>query len=195
MRHFLKIESHIDIAPLLQQLEAPDNAHLWNANDERKTRTGTAHAAMSDIWVRYNAIEKLDRRNPGDFNKEHVPVWYPAWDKLTALHPIIFNLMARVDGEMLGGVLITKIPPGQGLKPHIDTGWHVEHYDKFYLSVKSENGSLFCCEHGGHLEDINPKAGDIWLFDNRKMHWVENNSDADRITVIICIRTRKFGRY
>lgn len=194
MQHFQLIQSGIPIKALLQQLQDPENAHLWNANDERKTRDGTAHAEMSDIWVRYNAIERLDRTQPGEFNKEHVPVWYPAWHALPALQPIVFKLMAQVQGEMLGGVLITRIPPGHGLKPHIDTGWHVEYYDKFYLSVKSEEGSLFCCDADGMQENLNPKAGDIWLFDNRKKHWVENNSTEDRITVIICIRTQMFGR-
>lgn len=192
MQHFQLIDSGIDVAPLLGQLEA--NPDLWNANDWRKTRPYTAHADMTDIWIRYNAIERLDLSNPLEFNKEHVPVWYPAWERLSALHPIIFNLMAQVQGEMIGGVLITKIPSGQGLKPHVDTGWHVEYYDKFYLSVKSEEGSHFCCDHDGTLEKLNPKPGEIWLFDNRQNHWVENDSNSDRITVIMCIRTQKYGR-
>jgi hypothetical protein len=192
MKHFQNIASGIDVAPLLAQLEA--HPELWNANPWRKTRPDTAHAEMTDIWVRYNDIARLDLENPGEFNAEHVPVWYPAWNVLTELHDIVFDLMARVRGEMIGGILITKIPSGCALKPHVDTGWHVEQYDKFYLSLESGEGAVFSCEHDGYIESLSPKPGEIWLFDNRKKHWVENNSGADRVTVIICIRTQKYGR-
>ena len=85
---------------------------------------------------------------------------------------------------MLGGVLITRIPPGMGIDPHTDHGWHVEYYDKFYLSLKSAPGATF------HRADevINPKPGDLYHFDNRLEHSVRNDSNQDRITLITCIR-------
>lgn len=193
MQHFELITDGIDVKPLLAQIEA--HPELWNQNDWRKTRPDTAHAEMTDIWVRYNDIARLDLSNPAAFNGEHVPVWYEAWSKLTELHKIVFDLMAKVEGEMIGGILITKIPAGAGLEPHVDTGWHVEQYDKFYLSLKSEGGSFFCAKDENGSECLCPAPGEIWLFDNRKEHWVENNSNADRVTVIICIRTAKFGRF
>lgn len=145
---------------------------------------------MSDIWVRYNRPDRLNPEDPRAFNNEHVPVWYPAWKKLPALRPIIFDLMATVEGEMLCGVLITRIPPGEGIAPHVDAGWHVEYTEKFYLSLKSSPGADFVCDG----ERLNPKPGEMWLFDNRKNHWVENDSTEDRITLIVCIRTEMFGR-
>src|SRR5438132_1541130 len=103
MKHFELIAGGVDVAPLLAQLDA--HPELWDAHNSRKISDGSPHSRMSDIWVRYNAIERLgeDRRR---FNDEHVPVWYPAWYRLPALRPLIFNLMAQVQGEMLGGVLI-----------------------------------------------------------------------------------------
>jgi Aspartyl/Asparaginyl beta-hydroxylase len=192
MQHFQKIASGLDIAPVREQLDA--HPELWNQNDWRKTRPDSPHTGMTDIWVRYNDIERLDLGNPAKFNEEHVPVWYPAWDKLTALKPLVFELMARVYGEMLGGILITRIPPGATLAPHVDHGWHVEQYDKFYLSIESAPGANFFCRHDGVTEALCPEPGDIWLFDNRREHWVENTSDKERITVIICIRTQMYGR-
>jgi len=34
--------------------------------------------------------------------------------------------------------------------------------------------------------------GDAWWFDNSVVHWVENNTDSDRIAMIVCIRTEMF---
>ena len=173
----------VDVEPLAAQIEA--HPELWNTQGYRKTME--PHAQMSDIWVRYNQIERL---GPA-FNDEHVPMWYPAWKELPALRDIIFRLMADVDGEMLGGVLITRIPAGCEIRPHIDRGWHVDYYDKFYVQLKSEPGADFCCGD----EVLNPKPGEVWRFDNRDLHWVINNSPGDRMTLIVCIRTDKYQEH
>jgi len=188
MQHFLQVASGVDVEPLMSEISA--HHELWDAHKERKESNGTPHSRMSDIWVRYN--DKARYKDRESFNAEHVPVWYPAWYALPALRPIIFDLMAAVQGEMLGGVLITRIPAGGGIAPHVDCGWHVEYYDKFYVSLRSAPGAEFFCDHDGVTEALNPAVGDIWRFDNRKNHWVENRSGQDRITLIVCIRTDKF---
>lgn len=187
MRNFLKI-TDVNVAPLMAELTShPD---LWDQRPERRITDGTPHSNMRDIWVRYNSMDHYGPK----FNDEHVPVWYPAWNALPALKPIVHGLMALTEGEMLGGVLITKIPPGDSIDRHIDHGWHVQYYDKFYVTLQSAPGSNFWCEHEGQTEYLNPEDGEIWLFDNRKPHWVENHSDMDRITLIVCLRTEKYGR-
>jgi hypothetical protein len=193
LKHFERVAEGIDVGPLMAQLA--EHSKLWDQHSVRKTAPGTPHGQMSDIWVRYNDVAPFAAS--GDysrFNDAHVPVWYPAWHALPALRPIVFGLMEAMEGEMLGGVLITRIPPGMGIAPHADRGWHVEYYDKFYLSLQSAPGAVFGCEHDGVREELNPLPGELYLFDNRKLHWVENNSDQDRITLIICIRTERFGR-
>lgn len=183
MIYFQKMPYQIDVKDLNQQLG--EHPELWGQFGWRKALD--AHRQMTDIWVRYNDISKYE--NPGpEFNDEHVPVWYPAWKALPALKPIILHLMHKEQGEMLGAVLITKIPAGQGIGKHVDTGWHVGYYDKFYISLESAPGATFHCGE----EVINPEVGDCWRFDNRREHWVENNSDQDRVTLIVCIRTEKY---
>lgn len=188
--HFIKVAEGVDVSRVMAELDA--NPQLWNEHAVRKEYAGTPHSRMSDIWVRYNDYKNFT----GDldaFNEAHIPVWYPAWGKLPSLHPIVHGLMSIVDGEMIGGVLITKIPPGEKILPHADKSWHVDYFSKFYLSLQSAPGAVFGCEHRGVREVITPATGECWLFDNRKTHWVENNSDVDRITCIICIHTEKPG--
>lgn len=186
MEHFRRICAGIDVAPLLAQIEA--HPELWDAYSRRKTEPGSPHSRMSDIWIRYNDIKHLENRDPHHFHDEHVPVWYPAWGALPALRQIIFDLMALVQGEMLGGVLITRIPARERIEPHIDHGWHVEYYEKYYVALQSESGANFWCEVDGESEAVCPAPGECWLFDNRKLHWVVNDSGKDRMTLIICIR-------
>lgn len=189
MKHFLKVMERIDVRSLSGQLDL--HPELWDQNKTRKEVPGSAHTEMSDIWVRFNA----DHSDPLRMSDPHIPVWYPAWEALPALKPIIFDLMAKVRGEMLGGVLITRVPSGAGIEPHRDKSWHVDYYDKFYLSVRSAPGAIFGCNHDGVRELLNPVPGEIWRFDNRKLHWVQNDSDRERITVVICIRTDRYREY
>lgn len=184
MRHFCRLSLTADVGPLLDQIDG--HPELWDQHPWRRG-PNSPHNGMSDIWVRYNAAERLGAH----FNDEHVPVWYPAWKALPALRPLLFDLMAFVQGEMLCGVLITRVPPGEEIEPHADASWHVEYTEKFYLSLRSEPGARFHCGD----ESIEPKPGEWWLFDNRKSHWVTNDSEGDRITLIACIRTDLFGRY
>lgn len=179
MIRFLKI-CDVDVTELNSQIES--HPELWNRHGYRKALS--AHEEMDDIWVRYNSIENLGP----NFNDEHDSVWYPAYQELPALKEIVFPLMAQVEGERLGGVLITRIPQGHEIKPHTDKSWHVDYYDKFYVSLKSEVGANFYCGD----EVLNPKVGEVWRFDNREEHWVENKSNGIRMTLIVCIRTNKY---
>ena len=189
MKHFQKICDGIDVEPLREQLA--ENPILWNMHGNRMARPNNPFAASDDIWGRYNDISKA-RPDFSGFNDEHVPVWYPAWHTLPALRPIVFGLMARVEGEMIGGVLITRVGPGREIKPHTDSGWHVNYFSKFYIAIDNDPGACFYCEHEGVTEELCPEPGSIWYFDNRKLHWVTNASGKARQTLIVCIRTAMY---
>jgi hypothetical protein len=92
--------------------------------------------------------------------------------------------MSMVNGERLGGVLITRLPPGGEITAHTDGGWHAEYYNKYYVPIKNLAGSIF-----GFIDGvIDPNIGEVWKFDNSVPHWVKNNSSEERIAMIICIK-------
>lgn len=184
---FTKLFENVDVAAINAQLAG--HPELWDQVDYRKTGTGTPHGRMSDIWVRYNDIRPFQER--GDYrglNDPHIPVWYPAWEKIPALHPVVFGLMGAVQGEMIGAILITRIPHGEGIDPHTDKSWHVSYFSKFYVSLEAAPGARFHVDG----EFIEPRVGDVYRFDNKVRHWVTNESGQDRVTLIICIRTAMF---
>jgi quercetin dioxygenase-like cupin family protein len=176
VKNFLKIIDGLDVLPLLLDLQR--HPELWNANDFRKTEPGTPHTEMSDIWIRW--AEKRE-----DFDRPHFATWYPAFAALPHVRPIIFALLARVEAVHLGGVLITRIPPGHKIDPHTDRGWHPEFYNcKLYVVLKSNPLCKFRVED----ETVLMRAGDVWAIDNTKEHEIVNDGKEERMTLIICAR-------
>lgn len=172
-----------DVSELSKQLEV---SKAWNCY--RPRRDIYVHDAIDDIWARYNPW----RNFTGDiaaFNEPHESEWYPEIADIPALKPIVFDVMRAVEGERLGGVLITRIPPHGCVKPHIDGGWHATYYGKFALQVKGNEDQAFHFQHA-HLSAL---PGELYTFDNSKMHWVTNDSDEERVTLIICIRGSRYA--
>jgi quercetin dioxygenase-like cupin family protein len=186
-KSFARIAQGVNVMPL--QTAINRQPQLFGQHGSRASAYGSPHAAMSDIWVRYNDIANLDPANPAAFNDEHDSVWYPAYYALPQIRPILFDLMAYVDGERLGGVLITKTPPGGRIERHVDSGWHASYYDKFYLPIQNDGGATFNFEDGV----IVPQLGDAYWFRNDVPHWVENRSERDRIALIVCIKTHRYA--
>lgn len=181
MKHFRKILSEIDVAPLLRQIGAPPS--LW---DEHRERTGTnsPHEGIPDIWVRYRARHEL--HGPADYLGPHASVWYPEVEVIPAIRKIVAEVWMAMKPRYLGGILITKIPAGKEVKPHHDRGtWHAEYYDqKVYVPLQSNDLCVNACED----EEAVMRAGECWTFDNLKTHSVRNDGETDRITAIICMR-------
>lgn len=168
-----------NVAKLLEQ------AHIWNQHSPRREQY--VHSEISDIWVRYNAWENYT----GDlaaFNEMHISEWYEVAFDFPALIYLVNDVLAHLSPVELGGVLITKIPPGGSVQRHSDSGWHAEYYrDKYAVQIKGNADQAFCFEH----VQLSAEPGQVYWFDNQREHWVVNNSDEDRITMIICTRERE----
>lgn len=188
MRNLVKIAAGIDTAPLL--LAIARQPKLWNRHRMRKDQEGGAHGQMDDIWLRYN--ENLKKyEESGDFtgiNDEHNSAFLPEWYALPQARPIVSGMMARVEGTRLGGILITRIPPGGRILPHVDDSWHVRHYNtKLYVVLQSNPQ----CVNRVEDEQVAMAPGEAWYFDNTKEHDVVNDGPDDRISLIISIRCEK----
>jgi len=185
MDNLLPVIRVLDVTLLL--LELKNNPQLWNTNTYRTSNPNSPHREVDDIWVRYNHREVLEN-TPELLHEEHDSVWYPAIERLPSLRKLALDLMHYVKGERLGGILITRIPSGKQVYPHDDCGsWHAAYYDKYAVQLESAPEQAF--EFEG--ERLVAAPGDVYWFNNQKVHWVTNNSNVDRITAIICIRTDK----
>ena len=180
--NFEKFNYKVDVSLLNKQLE--ENPHLWNQNPERKIGVDSPHAAMSDIWVRFRPKSEL--KTIENYAEAFIPAWYPSRSVLTEVERICLNMMTYFRCVQLGGVLITKIPPGGEIKQHNDKGrWHPEFFNtKVYIPLKSNEGCINTCDG----DVTNMKEGEVWVFDNLKNHSVKNTGETDRITLIISMR-------
>lgn len=177
MNHIERINHGMKVGPLLWALRK--YPEFWDQDKARTEPEDSPHHGLSDIWARFAA--------PGvDGSQPHESVWYPAADVLP-IKELVYPVMSMVNGDQLGGVLITKIPPGAMCKPHTDPGWHARYYEKFAIQIDSAPGQAFHFEN----ESLVTHPGDVFWFDNAFKHWVTNDSPYDRITAIVCIRKEK----
>lgn len=185
MLPFSKLNINFDVSELYSFLQACD---LWDEYPQRRTAYNSPHSEMTDIWVRYKNPEQcLKTGDWSAFTEKHESDWLK---DISTIKDMCYKLMSFLDGEQLGGVLITKLPAGGKIAPHTDGGWHASYYDKYFVPIKNEKGAKFCFEDG----EIEPEAGEVYAFRNDKLHWVENNSSEDRIAMIICIKQNKLSK-
>jgi len=118
---------------------------------------------------------------------QHENVDQPIFKSLPEARKVIFDLMAFVQGERLGRCMINKLNVGGKIYPHADTPVHAKYWDRFHIVLQSSPGSNFRCGD----EWVNMETGDVWWFNNELEHEVINNSDDDRIHLVIDIRTSK----
>jgi quercetin dioxygenase-like cupin family protein len=172
----LLLTEGIEVARMQTALAA--HPELWDQNTGRTAPETSPHHGLSDIWARY--ADPATMKEDGS----HESIWYPCAD-LLPVKDMVYRLMAEVRGERLGGVLITRIKPGQICKPHTDPGWHARYYDKYAVQIEAAPEQTFHFDG----QSLVTKPGDLFWFDNSFTHWVTNDSQRDRITMIVCIKT------
>jgi len=170
-----RIASGLNVAPIVWALQ--QHPELWNTQRARTEDPASPHHGLDDIWARYGDPERAVDGQPHDAR------WWPSAD-LLGIRPTCLDLMRAVEGVELGGVLITRIPPGREVRPHTDPGWHARRYEKYGVQITSAPGQLFCFEG----EQLETRPGDVFWFDNAHTHWVTNPTNYERITMIVCIR-------
>lgn len=180
--NFLKIGEGIDVLPLL--LDVHRQPHLWNKNPCRLSERGP-HSETQDMFLRYkDEKENIEGGNWKNFSDPHFAEWNETIDHLPHARKLVFDLMARVHAEVLGGVFLYKLQPGKKIHPHVDKGWHPEFYDKFNICLQSNRSAAFCYEGEAMVQ----KAGDVHHFRNDVLHWVVNEGTEDHIVMTVCVR-------
>lgn len=169
-----------DVKPIQAELEGIE----WNSIKLRSEHPQSPHREVDDIWVRYRPIDEY-KGDMASFNGEHEAQWYPVAERLPSVRKAAEDLMDSVCGKRLGFVLLTRIKPGNQVYPHIDQGWHAGYYEKYCISIRANKHQAFKFKD----EELRTEDGDLFWFNNSQVHAVTNESDEDRISLIICIRT------
>jgi len=182
VRNFRLIHTGLDIAPIMAQLDAVPE---WGQYAERKEREGTAHGDLAaDLWIRYFPRETL--KEPADYNRPGQCEFYPVWNKLPAIHQLVWGLMVSQRAVEIGGILCTRLPPGGRIERHSDAGgWHAERYNrKCYVVLRANARCIVECDGDEQVF----REGEIFEFDNTRPHSMVNGGNDMRTTLIICLR-------
>lgn len=192
MKHFLRIASGVETAPLLLALHRLDKmGEIWKEDTYLRDYPQGPFGDTESVILRFpprsvHETEEALAAHLANFD-QHECIDYPNFKQIPEARGLIYNLMAAVQGERLGRCIINKLKPGGQIYPHPDTAAHAEYYDRFHIVLQAGVGSLFTCED----EQVNMRTGEVWWFNNRLMHDVINNSADDRIHLVVDIRTSK----
>lgn len=172
MLNFHRLAQNIDVGRLMASIaRRPD---LWDADRLRTDFEHSPHAEAQDIILRFGAASVHDL---------HPNIDRPAMTDLGA-KPMALQIMGLVGGSELGRVIVTRLEPGKRILPHADEGEYNEWFDRYHVCLQSLPGNVFRCGD----EQIAPLSGELYWFNNRLDHEIVNNSQDDRITLIIDIR-------
>ena len=182
MRNFLCLARGLDTRPLVLALF--DNAHLWNQHTQRTTMPGSPVAACDDIFLRFQPAADLALYGAIATDDAHECVWFPAAAALGAARVLIFEAMRLVQGERLGRVIITRLPAGADILPHMDADANSRYYHFYHLLLAGSDQTRFRCGD----ETVVMYPGELWLFDNLQEHELWNEGTEDRLSLIIAIK-------
>lgn len=177
MTNFRLIKKDVNVKPLLDSILA--QPELFKEITVRQVYEGSAHKESQSIFLRWCKDMTI-----GKAFTEIEAIDYPALEKLPDAEDLFFELIHIERIKVLGRAFIVNLPPGGSVLPHWDSGEVCAYYDRYHFPLQSEEGNEFHCEK----ETIHMKPGELWWFDNKKTHWVKNNSSSDRIHLIIDAR-------
>jgi hypothetical protein len=195
--NFKIIAKNVDVKPLVDSINT--NPELWDQINTRTAMPNSPHEEASDIVLRFHDLTGkvlFDTEGPTAegveiYNSLENVWYYPS--ELLPVKPYIYALMQDVCGERLGRAVITRLKPGAEVHWHMDQGAPVDYYQRFHIALQSAPGQDFIIEDGEATEVFNAQTGDVFLLANHKNHCVINNSNVDRLTMIIDIQTPLFN--
>ena len=183
-KYLHRILQGLPVDHLVETLEL--HPHLWDQNKLRTTFENSPHAQVRDIWLRFN--ETPEPGQEATLLDKHESIDYPAYEQMPAFRSTVMNIFAYVGGERLGRVLVVKLPPGASITPHIDSGSHAVYYERFHLCLQAGPG----CHFRVGEDWVEMKAGELWWMQNQIEHEVTNESDVDRIHLIVDAKCRNW---
>ncbi len=177
MRNFLQIAQGVDVGPLMATLAA--HPELWNKDLLRKF-PGSPHEEVDDILLRFQELGP----DPTSVQSDPITIPYPGWMALPQARLLCLGLMRGVEGVQLGRVMITRLAPGKQVPAHKDEGLVARMFQRYHLAMQCGPGNV---TFSGD-EQIGMKTGEVWWIDNRETHGVVNNSELDRLVMIVDVR-------
>jgi aspartyl/asparaginyl beta-hydroxylase (cupin superfamily) len=96
-------------------------------------------------------------------------------------------MFETVSGKTMGRIMIVNLEPRGRVPLHVDPKDYFEMYSRFHVPLKTNPGVVFNGENGTANEHM--PLGYLSRLNNRLPHQLDNNSDENRIHLIVDIET------
>lgn len=163
--------------------EIIENSNLWSVDTERQDKI-YVQSETQTIYIKKAVVSLAHSLMTCDIHESLVT-------ENAEKFPLIFGWVNRFSeevGGILGRVLIVRLKPNGRVYRHIDSGEYYRIRERFHLVLQSKFGSIFICEQ----EKIVMREGELWWFNNKKVHEVINPSDSWRTHLIFDILGANF---
>jgi len=161
--------------------EVNDNDDLYDLLVLRTESSDSPHNEVSDIILR--APELTVDSTPFELWNSIQCVNYRTFDNFPLVYQHVLDIMRLVDGTQLGRVIITKLKPDGKITPHIDKGDAGDAYTRYHTVLKGKKGNNFTSGR----DTVSMLSGQTWWVNNHITHSVHNDTDDDRIHIIMDI--------
>jgi Aspartyl/Asparaginyl beta-hydroxylase len=178
-RRFVRIERGIDVATMLGELSEHPGA--WNTDVQRQSNVAVQRETVSlTICAHPSPISFREAR-------QRHPITYVGRPTAVAAEfprtlEFVHRLARRFYG-VPGRAVVVRLPPRGRVYEHIDRGLYYQLRSRYHLVLKSVAGSRL----RAGPEEVRMLEGELWWFDNRLPHEASNDSDEDRIHLIVDI--------
>jgi hypothetical protein len=179
LHNFLLVQDRIDPRPFLAEIDGQPGA--WEAQTGRQEKIPVQGEAK--------AIPLRGMRKSMAYGRAGRDVHEARWTSSSTAYPhartFLEAIAERLDARM-GRAKLVLLPPGRRVYPHIDRGTYYRLHDRYHLVLQSPDGSFL--KSGG--EEVRMAEGQLWWFDNRKMHEAINDGSHPRIHLIFDLLPR-----
>lgn len=176
---FLKFNYEFPYQKCLEEVEL--NKDLWDVFTLRQDMEGTAHSDTKCIPLRGPDIKV------GVDLDEEIKAYYT---NFSDYFPVVLSELEYMLENMpeleLGRVMLVSLKPGGHISRHKDTGSYAEYYRRIHIPLKSQEGNIFISDQ----ESIHMIPGEVYMFNHLIEHEVFNNSNEERIHLIVDFRTK-----
>ncbi len=173
MKHFRLLKHGVNTRAIMMELETQPNA--WHEQIGRQSKVKVQRESES-IPLRGLVKSKVGNGKKRDVQESR----YTSLSQRFPSAVAFITSTAKERGTTPGRAKLVRLRPGCKVYPHIDRGAYYEKHDRFHLVIKSEDGSYLRTEE----EEIRMKEGELWWFDNKRIHEAYNDSAGDRIHLI-----------
>lgn len=162
----------LDISPLC--LEVARHMALFGRESWREDYPESPHSGTRSLYLRM----------PSEITVENVFQSLEVADRDLMLVPAFehaVTVIGAIAHARVARAMIVELAPSGVIAPHPDQGAYAEATDRWHLPIATNACVAFVCGD----EVVNMRAGELWWFDKRQVHSVENHGPTARYHLIV----------